>query len=182
LRGALILGTVPVDSAAAVTVGTNPFPMDVSIRKALESDAEAISNLVTGWALHYLEDPTLPEAEQFLASLTPSATAEHIRSDNFAYYVAVDSSGVCGVIAIREGFHLYHLFVRADSHGRGLARALWEHAKSRSDSTTFVVNSSLPAVAVYQRFGFVVKDGPQAASGLTFVPMEYSQSADDSFR
>ena len=75
-----------------------------------------------------------------------------------------------------------HLFVRADSHGRGLARALWEHAKSRSDSTTFVVNSSLPAVAVYQRFGFVVKDGPQAASGLTFVPMEYSQSADDSFR
>ena len=129
MRGALILGTVPVDSAAAVTVGTNPFPMDVSIRKALESDAEAISNLVTGWALHYLEDPTLPEAEQFLASLTPSATAERIRSD-----------------------------------------------------TTFVVNSSLPAVAVYQRFGFVVKDGPQAASGLTFVPMEYSQSADDSFR
>jgi hypothetical protein len=62
-------------------------------------------------------------------------------------------------------------------HGRGIARALWEHGKSRSGSATFLVNSSLPAVPVYQRFGFVAKDGPQSANGLTFVPMEYSQEA-----
>ena len=147
--------------------------MDFIIRQATESDSEAISSLVTGWAYHYLDDPTSSEAGEFLATLTPFATAERIGSANFSYYVALDDSGLCGVIAIRESFHLYHLFVRADAHGRGIARALWEHARTLSGSATFVVNSSLPAVPVYQRFGFVVKDAPQSARGLTFVPMEY---------
>ena len=156
--------------------------MDFIIRQAIASDAEAISALVTGWALHYLEDPALPEAASFLASLTPASTAARIATGEFKYYVAMDEGGVCGVIAVRDGFHLYHLFVRADSHGKGIARALWEHAKSLSGSTTFVVNSSLPAVPVYQRFGFVAKAAPQSDKGLTFVPMEYSQASDDSFR
>ena len=156
--------------------------MDFVIREAVESDADAISELVTGWVHHYLEDPALPEAAPFLASLTPSSTAARIITGEFKYYVAVDNSGVCGVIAIRDNFHLYHLFVRADSHGKGIARSLWEHAKSSSGSATFVVNSSLPAVPVYQRFGFVVKDAPRSEKGLTFVPMEYSQAADDSLK
>jgi GNAT superfamily N-acetyltransferase len=155
--------------------------MHFIIRQAVESDAEAISALVTSWALYYLEDPALPEAAPFLASLTPSSTAARIANGEYKYYVAMDDAGVCGVIAIRDNFHLYHLFVRVDSHGKGIARALWEHAKSLSGSATFVVNSSLPAVPVYQRFGFVAKTAPQSDKGLTFVPMEYSQAADDSF-
>jgi GNAT superfamily N-acetyltransferase len=163
-----------------VTLSARAGPTDVVIRPAVESDAGSISSLVTGWAHHYLAHPIPPEAAQFLDSLTPAATAERIRSDKFAYYVAVDGDGIRGVIAIREGFHLYHLFVRADSQGKGVARALWEHARSRCGSSVFVVNSSLPAVAVYERFGFVVKDGPQSANGLTFVPMEYSAPGDGS--
>lgn len=150
--------------------------MDFAIRQAVESDAEAISVLVTGWAHHYLEDPVPQEAEEFLASLTPASTAKRISAGDFQYCVAEDSSGICGTIAIRDRYHLYHLFVRADSHGKGIARALWEHAKALSGSPTFVVNSSLPAVPVYERFGFVAKDSPQSARGLTFVPMEYSRA------
>lgn len=153
--------------------------MDFTIRQAVETDASAISDLVTGWAHHYLDDPDLPEASSFLASLTPASTAERIATGEFKYYVALDDVGVCGVIAIRDAFHLYHLFVRGNAHGRGIARALWEHAKALSGSARFVVNSSLPAVPVYERFGFVAKGAPQSARGLTFVPMAYDEAAED---
>jgi len=152
--------------------------MSFVIRPATASDADAISRLVTGWAHHYLEDPVPPEAAIFLASLTPTATAERITAENFRYYVAQGNEGVDGVIAIRNGSHLYHLFVRAEAHGQGIARALWEHAKARSGhSGSFVVNSSLPAIPVYERFGFVAKAEPQSANGLVFVPMEYVRDA-----
>lgn len=148
--------------------------MNVALRSAERSDAQAISELITAWAHHYLDDPAPPEAGVFLASLTPAATAERIGSPAYRYYVATGPSGLCGVIALREGFHLYHLFVRTDAHGQGIARQLWERAKADSGGTAFIVNSSLPAVPVYQRFGFVAKDGPQRKNGLVYVPMEYA--------
>ena len=103
------------------------------------------------------------------------ATAERITAQDFRYYIAQGADSVDGVIAMRNGCHLYHLFVRAQAHGQGIARALWEHAKAQSGRTGgFVVNSSLPAIPVYERFGFVAKAGPQTANGLVFVPMEYA--------
>lgn len=147
--------------------------MTFQIRPANLSDADEISRLITSWAHHYLEDPPPPEAAVFLATLTPSATAERIAAPSFRYYVAENASGLCGVIALREGSHLYHLFVHSDAHGRGIARALWEQAKSESASQAFMVNSSLPAIPVYERFGFVAKDTPQSKNGLVYVPMEY---------
>lgn len=155
--------------------------MSFEIRPATASDAEAISHLITGWAHHYLADPA-PEAAPFLATLTPSATAERITAENFRYYVAQGADGVDGVIAIRNGSHLYHLFVRAEAHGQGIARALWEHAKAQSGHSRFVVNSSLPAIPVYERFGFVIKAAPQTANGLVFVPMEYTHEAGNSLQ
>lgn len=149
--------------------------MDFLIRPASASDAEEISGLITGWARHYLQDPAPPEAAAFLATLTPSATAERIEAPSFRYYVAEGPRGLLGVIALRESSHLYHLFVRADAHGQGIARALWAHAKAESGSDAFVVNSSLPAVPVYERFGFVARDTPQTKNGLVYVPMEYVQ-------
>lgn len=88
--------------------------------------------------------------------------------------MAESPAGLCGVIALRDGSHLYHLFVREDAQRQGVARALWEHAKSRSSSDRFIVNSALPAVSVYARFGFVASGVPQSKNGLTYVPMEYA--------
>lgn len=147
--------------------------MTFSIRPANASDADEISGLITGWAHHYLEDSPPPEAAVFLATLTPSATAERIGSPSFRYYVAEDAGAIVGVIALREGFHLYHLFVREDAHGRGIARSLWERAKSESGSPSFMVNSSLPAIPVYERFGFVATESAQSKNGLVYVPMAY---------
>lgn len=151
--------------------------MNFVIRQAKATDAEAISRLVAGLAHHFLADPSALEAGPFLSGLTPSSYAERIDSSRFSHYVAEDPTGPCGIIAMRDDSHLYHLFVRADVHGQGIARALWEHVKFLSSHSTFTVNSSLFAVPVYERFGFIAKTPPQTANGLVFVPMEYAHDS-----
>ena len=151
--------------------------MNFVIRQAEASDAGAISHLVLGVAHYFLADPSSPEVGPFLAGLTPSSYANRIGSSNFSHYVAEDSAGPCGIVALRDGSHLYHLFVTADAHGQGIARALWEHAKALSGRSTFTVNSSLFAVPVYERLGFVTKAPAQTADGLVFVPMGYAHDS-----
>jgi GNAT superfamily N-acetyltransferase len=151
--------------------------MNFVVRQAVVSDAEAISQIVTGLSHYFLADPASPEAKPFLAGLSPAAYAERIASSGFCHYVADDTAGPCGIIAMRDGSHIYHLFVRSDAHGKGVARALWEHAKALSGHASFTVNSSLFAVPVYERLGFVAKAPAQTANGLVFVPMSYAHGA-----
>ena len=72
--------------------------------------------LIIGMSHYFLDAPTAPETQWFLETLTPLATAERIDSPNFRYYVAEDTGGLCGVVSLRNGSHLYHLFVRPDMH------------------------------------------------------------------
>jgi GNAT superfamily N-acetyltransferase len=147
--------------------------MDAVIRQAEQSDAEAISRMVVGMAHYFLTNPVATDAQPFLETLTPMATAKRIESERFRYFVAEDAGALVGVIAMRDGGHLYHLFVDAKRHRQGIARALWEHARAESGNTSFTVNSSLFAVPAYQRLGFIAKSGVQSANGFSFVPMVY---------
>lgn len=149
--------------------------MNFSIRQATPLDAVAVSCLVADLAHYFVADST--SVGPFLAGLKASSYAERIASPNFVHYLAEDVRGPCGIISLRDHSHVYHLFVRRDAHGQGIARALWEHAKALSSSSRFTVNSSLFAVPVYEHFGFVAKDSPQAANGLAFVPMEHARES-----
>ncbi|MBY0410514.1 MAG: GNAT family N-acetyltransferase [Burkholderiaceae bacterium] len=151
--------------------------MKFSIRQATTLDAVAVSCLVTELAHYFVADPASQQVGPFLAGLKASPYAERIASPNFIHYVAEDVRGPCGIIALRDHSHIHHLFVRKDAHGQGIARALWQHAKALSSSSQFTVNSSLFAVPVYEHFGFVAKDSPQAANGLAFVPMEHARES-----
>jgi len=150
-------------------------PMNFTIRNAKIPDAGAISRLVTYWARQHIDDPTSSEAKAYLDTLAAAATIERIGATGFKHYVAENPAGLCGVIVIRDGSRIHHLFVQPGTHKQGVARALWEHAKARSDSPAFVVNSSIPAIPVYERFGFVASGAPQSRNGITFVPMAYSR-------
>lgn len=149
------------------------MPMSLTLRNATLEDADAISRLVVGLAHHFLEDPDAAAAQPFLATLTPAATAQRIASPDFLHCVAEDDSGLCGVIALRGGSHLYHLFVRSDRHRRGIAGALWRHAKALSGHDTFTVRSSLYAEPVYARLGFVREAPPRTDNGVTWVAMRH---------
>jgi GNAT superfamily N-acetyltransferase len=151
--------------------------MNFSIRRATTLDALAASCLVAELAHYFVADAASEQVGPFLAGLNASCYADRIASPDFIHYVAEDLRGPCGIIALRSDSHIYHLFVRKDVHGQGIARALWEHAKALSSSPRFTVNSSLFAVPVYERFGFIANDSPQAANGLVFVPMQHARTS-----
>jgi len=144
-----------------------------TIRPAEVSDADSISTLIISLAEFFISDPGSPEVSPFLDTLTPEATAERIASMDFEYFVAENDHHICGVIGIRDGSHVYHLFVQRASHHQGIARALWDHVRARSSRKSFTVNSSIFAVPIYERLGFSAKEPPRKQDGLEFVPMEY---------
>ena len=148
----------------------------MTIREAMPEDANAISALVTSLASFFLADPDDAEAAApFFATITPEAIRGYIAGGRFCYHVAESGSELAGTVGVRDASHLYHLFVADRFHGRGLAARLWSEAKCAARASgnpgRFTVNSSLYAVTVYKRFGFV-ETGPEVQKdGLAFVAM-----------
>ena len=144
------------------------------IRSATTQDAKAISALISASAHHFLQDSSGSGAERFLEGITPQAILGYITSSNFHYLIAEDGTDLAGAVALRDGRHLFHLFVAPAYQRQGLARALWAAAKQRAakDLETFTVNSSPNAVPVYERLGFIATGSRTEMNGFAFVPMK----------
>ena len=86
-----------------------------------------------------------------------------------------------GVVAVRDGTHLFHLFVVSEFLRQVFARRLWAHAVQEAQSAgrdeAFNVNSSLFAVQVVERLGFVVCGDRVEQHGMAFVPMRHAPGA-----
>jgi GNAT superfamily N-acetyltransferase len=142
-----------------------------SIRTATVTDAPAVSQLITGLAHAFTLNPDGSGAERFLESITPAAIAGFIANPDFRYLVAERGGALAGAAALREGRHLYHLFVAPAFQRRGVAARLWQALRAGTPAQAFTVNSTPVAVPVYERFGFVAT-GPQVSmNGIVFVPM-----------
>ena len=100
--------------------------------------------------------------------------ARYLASERYRYLLAYSDSQLAGFIAIRDGFHLFHLFVERSHQRQGIARRLWERAleelSTPGSDGAFTVNSSLSAVPVYQAFGFVPAGSIQRMHGISFLP------------
>lgn len=147
---------------------------ETMVRAGHPGDAAALANLVTPLTRHLLDDGprTLSGAHPLLATLTAESFAQRLLSTQFAHYVVEEDNRLCGMIAIRDGNHVHHLFVHDDTRRRGIARQLWEHALRLHGNRAYTVNSSEIAVPVYARFGFISSGPARTANGVRFVPME----------
>lgn len=80
-----------------------------------------------------------------------------------------------GAAAISDNQNVEHLFVEPACQGAGLGRRLWEqlrdHALQSGNPGLFKVNSSLNAVPIYERFGFVIAAPKVEKFGGAYVPM-----------
>jgi GNAT superfamily N-acetyltransferase len=151
-----------------------PDPL-MEFRAGSTEDAEAIAGLIASFQGELTDDPSGAGAEQYLASVSVQAEREYLGSERYRYLLAYSDSQLAGFIAIRDGSHLFHLFVGRSHQGLGLARTLWKRAvleRCAPDSDgDFTVNSSLSAVPVYKAFGFVPAGPIQRMHGISFLPM-----------
>ena len=147
-------------------------------RAGSPADAEAIAALIASFQRELTDDPSGAGAEHFLATVSLQAEREYLGSARYRYLVAYSNSKLAGFIAIRDGSHLFHLFVDRSHQRQGIGRQLWERALREvcvpNSDGVVTVNSSLPAVPVYEAFGFVAAGSIQREHGISFLPMRYS--------
>jgi GNAT superfamily N-acetyltransferase len=147
----------------------------MDFRAGSPPDAKAIAKLIASFQSDLTDDPSGAGAEQFLAAVSEEAERKYLASERYRYLLAYSDSQLVGFIAIRDGSHLFHLFVERAHQGRGIARRLWERALNElctpDSEGGFTVNSNLVAVPVYQAFGFLPAKSVQSEHGISFLPM-----------
>ncbi len=153
---------------------------DMKFRPGSPADAEAIAELIGSFTSQLTDDPSGAGAEQFVASVSLRAERGYLASARYRYLLACSDSQLLGFVAIRDGSHIFHLFVERSHQRQGIARRLWERALQDlcvpDSDGGFTVNSSLSAVAVYEAFGFVPAGSIQSEHGISFLPMRRSPS------
>lgn len=143
----------------------------MSIRKATIEDAPSLKELVSSLSHYYQDDKNLPLPTWLLDTLAFSAFERRITSDTYKNYVYVKDNEIVGYAALKGESHLYHLFVNENAQGHGIARQLWDTIKKNSLSSEFTVRSSMYAVPVYQKFGFIETEPKSNKDGIWFQPM-----------
>ncbi len=99
---------------------------------------------------------------------------EQFNSGALKIWAALREDRLIGVLAMRDGRHIYLLFVDPGFHRQGIARALVQTAAdfARENGQKQLTVNSLPyAVPVYHRLGFSDLSAEQTADGIRFTPM-----------
>jgi ribosomal protein S18 acetylase RimI-like enzyme len=153
----------------------------MNIRLATVDDVPRISSLIRNLAKEFIAHEFSEEAASaLLGSMDDPAIRGYIES-GYRYHVAEEDGELAGVAAVRDNSHLYHLFVSERFQGQGLARRLWEIAKTASLSAgnpgVFTVNSSRYAVSMYENFGFVRQSEEVNCLGVICIPMKLDLAA-----
>lgn len=148
----------------------------MSIRTATTSDAAQIADLVHSLAHCYLNNPVERLPQWFADTLRLSSFTRRLTGPDYINLIFEEEQKIVGYIALKGGSHLYHLFVSEAYQGRGIARKLWEEAQQASSHPSYTLRSSIYAVPVYRRFGFVESGPIGTKDGISYQPMELTQA------
>lgn len=144
----------------------------MDIRRGTINDAESIAALIADFHAEIADSPDGVGAAAYFESVSSEAEENYLVSDRFLFLIAERSGEMLGFIAMRESSHIQHLFVRREYQRQGVARHLWESARSMVPVPEFfTVNSSLRAAAVYAAFGFKPSGDVVSRHGVSVVPM-----------
>lgn len=147
--------------------------ISLEICTAKVTDASSIYELIRSVAQACLGTDATP----FLNTVSPSTIESQLQNPAYSYVLGFVGNELVGVAAIREKKHVYHLFVSPKHHYKGIAKSLWNNLMSDAVSNginMFTVNSSIYAVPIYRKFGFLPASEPQTKSGINYVPMKLS--------
>ena len=143
----------------------------MTIRVATKNDVADIRRLVVSLAHYYLMDKQNALPDWFESTLTAIDFDRRIESPEYSTFEYELEAAIVSHIENKAGNHLYHLFVSEQQQGKRVARTLWQHAKSACISNIYTLWSSLYAIPVYKRFGFIESDVISEKDGIYFQPM-----------
>jgi GNAT superfamily N-acetyltransferase len=153
----------------------------MNLRTGTSADADAVAELIASFRSELTDDPSGSGAEKFFDSVSVVAERSYLESARYRYIVAERDGETLGFIAIRDGSHVFHLFVARKHQRLGVARRLWDQVHQSLGGSVeqpqFTVNSSLRAVPVYRSFGFVETGPIISAHGISFLPMRLSRQS-----
>ncbi len=152
----------------------NDFPiLDEFIFACTKKDALALSELSKN-LLKYIFEGNVPQ--WFIGNFDKKSFEDRISSSEYKHFGYIINNKVVGYIAIRDGKHLYHLFVDEQYHKKGIAKKLWQFVEDTLDFDTMSTNSSLYALSAYKSFGFKVDGDIQTYNEeLKYQPMVYKR-------
>jgi GNAT superfamily N-acetyltransferase len=148
--------------------------MQISTRRADKDDAKHLRDLVSSLSHFYLPQDNLKLPHWFLASIGIEQFEARLKNIDFTNIVAEIDNCVVGYISIQENNHLYHLFVSQKYQRKGIARQLWSEAQKTCLSSKYTVNSSIYAIPVYEKFGFVAVGSTSEKDGIKYQLMEFT--------
>ena len=148
----------------------------MTIRPAAATDVTAISALIGSLMPYLTLHPDGRGAEKFIASMAPAALARYVTEPNYHYLAGCIDGQLVGVAALRDGSHVFHLFVTPAWHRRGLASQLWLallEAAQAGPAPALTVNASRMAIGFYQRRGFSATEPviENLEHGIAYQPM-----------
>jgi GNAT superfamily N-acetyltransferase len=141
------------------------------MRKAIREDAVAISALINELMPFMTLQPDGAGAEQFMMSMSQGAIERYVIGEEYQYWTGWLDGDLAGVVALRHGTHLFHLYVAKRYHGMGLARQLWELARAAAAGQAMTVNASVYGMPMYEYFGFTATGARVEQNGIAYVPM-----------
>lgn len=151
------------------------------LRDMNDADIGTVAGLLEVLAREYFLGACSPEQASTFVRENDAAALRRLVGEGYVYHVAEVDGQLAGFIALRGRRHVYHLFVAAQFHRRGVGRRLWEHARAVAMDAgaegVFTVNASNYAVPMYETLGFVRAAPMQCKNGLEFNPMTFGQSA-----
>lgn len=88
---------------------------------------------------------------------------------------------IIGVIELRYGSHISLLYVHENYQRKGIAKELFAFVKLQNCTQKYTVNSSIYAVTIYRKMGFVAQVKKiQKTSGVQYLPMVYIENITNS--
>lgn len=147
----------------------------MSIRQAIQADAEAIRHVILSAGETGRADFDSASWNRFVGYMDLPILKERLRDPSFLTLCGLLDAKIVGVISMREYSRINQLFVLQEHRRRGVAHQLWEHAKDiclkQGNKGEFWVRSSAMAVPVYQAFGFKAYGDSKVENGVRFTPM-----------
>ena len=153
----------------------------MNIRTAQTSDALQLSSLILQ-AVYDIKDSDFDDEgwDRFSKAIEPEEIERRISSTDYQIFVAIIGSEIVGTISILQNEKIDQLFIANNYRRRGIASALWHHAKANADNNggtgSFWVRSSTLGVPLYESFGFKKTGSRQKLKGISFQLLEYNEA------